>query len=63
MSLRKFLCGVFGAAALLVTLTACPPAPPAGVVYASEGPPPMRWVAPAWHHDGHGWYSTKGEWR
>ncbi len=105
MSLRKTLIGICGAAALLVTLTACPPVPPDGVVYASEGPPPMRtevaiaapgpdfvwvpgywnwggsayvwtagawshpphvharWVAPSWHHNGHGWYSTRGEWR
>jgi len=76
MSSRKLFVGIFCLSAVLATLTACPPPPPpVGVVYASEGPPPLRtevviaapgseyvWVPGYWNWGGSAYQWTTGVW-
>jgi hypothetical protein len=75
MSARKWTIGIVGLAAALATLTACPPPPPAGVVYASVGPPPLQtevvivspgpgfvWVPGYWGWGGTAYVWTRGAW-
>lgn len=75
MSARTRTLGIIGLAAALATLTACPPPPPDGVVYASEGPPPLQgevvvmapgpdfvWVPGYWSWGGSAYVWTKGAW-
>lgn len=75
MTARKWTLGIIGLAAALATLTACPPPPPYGVVYASAGPPPLQsevvitapgpdyvWVPGYWNWGGSAYVWTKGTW-
>ena len=75
MSLRKLFVGIFCLSVALATLTACPPPPPDGVVYANEAPPPLRsevivatpgpdyvWVPGYWGWGGSAYAWTAGTW-
>ena len=73
---KRFILGIFSAAVVALTLTACPPPPPVDAAYVVNGPPPLQseivvaspgpgyvWVPGYWNWGGADYVWVGGGWR